>query len=208
MVESDHGMSDAGDIGKLKGALRAAARERRAMFFRANGTAVAKKLCEFMPELYLPHKAVVAGYGPRGSELDPLPALSYLAGRGYPLALSAAVAKDQPLVFRNWKPGDPLVPDVIGSLAPLPASPTVVPDVLFLPVIAYDRQGHRLGSGANLYSPTIAGVRAQGKALQVIGLSFAIQEEHSVPFEPSDVLLDGIVTERGVVWFRENEKKS
>jgi 5-formyltetrahydrofolate cyclo-ligase len=205
MVSSDHGMNGAGDIGKLKVTLRAAARERRAMFFRANGTAVAKKLCEFMPELYLPHKAVIAGYAQRGSELDPLPALSYLAGRGHTLALSTAVAKDQPLVFRTWKPGDPLAPDAIGNSAPLPASPAVVPTVLFLPMTAYDGQGHRLGSGFNLYGPTIAGLRARGTALQVIGLGFTIQEERSVPFEPGDVLLDGVVTERGVVWFRDNK---
>jgi 5-formyltetrahydrofolate cyclo-ligase len=87
----------------------------------------------------------------------------------------------------------------------LPASPAVVPAVLFLPMIAYDGQGHRLGSGSNLYGPTIAGLRAQGTALQVIGLGFTIQEERSVPFEPGDVLLDGVVTERGVVWFRDNK---
>jgi 5-formyltetrahydrofolate cyclo-ligase len=200
------GMNGADDIGKLKAALRAAARERRAMFFRVNGAAVAKKLCEFMPELYLPHNAVIAGYAQRGSELDPLPALTYLAGRGHGLALPAAVAKDQKLVFRAWKPGDPLAPDAIGNSAPLPSSPEVVPSVLFLSVTAFDAQGRRLGSGFNLFGPTIADLRAQGAPLQVIGLGFSIQEERAVPFEPGDVMLDGIVTERGVVWFR--DKKS
>jgi 5-formyltetrahydrofolate cyclo-ligase len=200
------GMSGAEEIGKLKGALRAAARERRAMFFRANGVAVAKKLCEFMPELYLLHNAVIAGYAQRGSELDPLPALSYLAGRGHSLALPVAVAKDQKLEFRAWKPGDPLAPDAIGNSAPLPSSPAVVPSVLFLPVIAFDGQGRWLDSGSDLFGPTIPALRAQDAALRVIGLGFSIQEERAVPFDPGDVMLDGIVTERGVVWFR--DKKS
>jgi len=194
-------MNGADDIGKLKVALRAAARERRAMFFRANGAAVAKKLCEFMPELYLPHNAVIAGYAQRGSELDPLPALTYLAGRGHVLALPAAVAKDQKLVFRAWKPGDPLEPDAIGNPAPLPSSPALVPSVLILPMTAFDGQGRWLGSGFNLFGPTIADLRTRGP-VQVIGLGFSIQEERAVPFEPGDVMLDGVVTERGVVWFR------
>ena len=127
------------------------------------------------------------------------------AGRGHLLALPAAVAKDQKLVFRAWKPGDPLEPDAIGNPAPLPSSPALVPSVLFLPMTAFDGQGRRLGSGFNLFGLTIADLRAQG-AVQVIGLGFSIQEERAVPFEPGDVMLDGVVTERGVVWFR--DKKS
>jgi 5-formyltetrahydrofolate cyclo-ligase len=193
-------MNDSGEIAKAKVTLRAAARERRAMFFRANGTTVAKKICEFAPELYLNHKGVISGYAQRGSELDPLPMLTYLAERGHVLALPVA-AKGQPLTFRAWKPGDPLEPDAIGNPAPLAAAPLVVPEVMFVPVTAYDGQGRRLGSGFNLYGPAIKDLRAQGVALRVIGLAFSIQEEHEVPFEADDVMLDGVVTERGVVWF-------
>jgi 5-formyltetrahydrofolate cyclo-ligase len=194
-------MSDSGETGKLKVALRAASRERRAMFFRANGAAVAKKLCEFAPELYLNHKGVISGYAQRGSELDPLPLLTYLAGRGHVLALPAAVTKDGPLAFRAWKPGDALEADAIGNPAPLATAPLAIPEILLVPVTAYDGQGRRLGSGFNLYGPAIAALRAQGVALRVVGLAFSIQEERDVPFEPSDVMLDVIVTERGVIWF-------
>jgi 5-formyltetrahydrofolate cyclo-ligase len=199
-------MTDSGETEKLKAAMRAAARERRAMFFRVNGAAVAKKLCEFAPELYLHHKGAISGYVQRGSELDPLPLLTYLAGRGHVLALPVAVAKARPLAFSAWKPGDPLEPDAIGNPAPLATAPPATPEILFVPVLAYDGQGRRLGLGFNLYGPAIETLRAQGIALRVVGLAFSIQEERSVPFESGDVMLDGVVTERGVVWF--GEKRS
>jgi len=193
------------DIAALKATLRAQARERRSVAYRAIGAQVATQLSNYLPELYLPSKCVVAGYIQRGSELDPLPALISLRNGGYRLAMPVVTAKNAPLVFRAWTPGDPVAPDVQGLPAPLPSAPEVVPEVVFVPLAAFDGKGHRLGTGAGYYDRTLPGLRAQNEKLLTIGLAFAVQQERELPHENTDVPLDAVITERGVHWFRERK---
>ena len=193
------------DIAAQKATLRAQARERRSVAYRATGAQIAAQLSNYLPELYLPSQCVVAGYLQRGSELDPLPALTSLRNGGYRLALPVVTAKNAPLVFRAWAPGDPVIPDVQGLPAPLPSSPDVTPDVVFVPLVAFDGKGHRLGTGAGYYDRTLPGLRAQNEKLLAVGLAFAVQQERELPHEDTDVPLDAIITERGVHWFRERK---
>jgi len=193
------------DIAALKATLRAQARERRSVAYRAIGAQVATQLSNYLPELYLPSKCVVAGYIQRGSELDPLPALISLHNGGYRLAMPVVTAKNVPLVFRAWMPGDPVAPDAQGLPAPLPSAPEVVPEVVFVPLAAFDGKGHRLGTGAGYYDRTLPGLRAQNEKLLAIGLAFAVQQERELPHENTDVPLDAVITERGVHWFRERK---
>lgn len=193
------------DIAAQKATLRAQARERRSVAYRANGAQIAAQLSNYLPELYLPSQCVIAGYLQRGSELDPLPALTSLRNGGYRLALPVVTAKNAPLVFRAWAPGDPVTPDAQGLPAPLPSSPEVTPDAVFVPLVAFDGKGHRLGTGAGYYDRTLPGLRAQNEKLLAIGLAFAVQQERELPHEDTDVPLDVIITERGVHWFRERK---
>ncbi|HYL32651.1 MAG TPA: 5-formyltetrahydrofolate cyclo-ligase [Stellaceae bacterium] len=190
------------DVAALKATLRTQARERRAVAYRATGTQVAAQLSNFLPELYLPPRCVVAGYLQRGSELDPLPALKSLRNEGYHLALPVVTAKNAPLVFRAWAPDDPVTPDAQGLPAPLPSSPEIVPEVVLVPLVAFDSQGHRLGTGAGYYDRTLPGLRAQNPKLLAVGLAFSIQQERELPLEATDVPLDVVITERGAQWFR------
>ncbi len=193
------------DIAAQKATLRAQARERRSVAYRANGAQVAAQLSNYLPELYLPSQCVVAGYLQRGSELDPLPALTSLRNGGYRLALPVVTAKNAPLVFRAWAPGDPVTPDAQGLPAPLPSSPDVTPDAVFVPLVAFDGKGHRLGTGAGYYDRTLPGLRAQDEKLLAFGLAFAVQQERELPHEDTDVPLDPIITGRGMHWFRERK---
>jgi len=195
----------AADIAARKTALRLQARERRAMAYRATGAQISAKLREFLPALNLRAKALVAGYCARGSELDPLPLLKALHDGGHKLALPAATAKNEPLVFRAWKPGDPLVPDAVGASAPFAGAPEVAPDVLLVPLLAFDGRGRRLGTGAGFYDRTLARLRAINPDLLALGVAFAAQQEHDLPAEPHDADLDAILTERGVLWFKRRE---
>src|SRR6185437_2197356 len=153
------------DTAALKASLRAQARERRAVAYRATGALVAAQLSNFLPGLYLPSRCIVAGYLQRGSEIDPLPALKSLRNGGYRLALPVVTAKNAPLVFRAWAPDDPVTPDAQGLPAPLPSSPEIVPEVVFVPLVAFDSRGHRLGTGAGYYDRTLPGLRAQNSKL-------------------------------------------
>ncbi len=194
------------EIAALKANLRMQARERRAVAYRATGAQTAAQLSNYLPELYLPSRCVVAGYIQRGSELDPLPALKSLYGGGYRLALPVVTAKDAPMVFRAWAPDAQLAPDVAGLPAPLPTAPEVAPEALFVPLIAFDGKGTRLGSGAGYYDRTLPQLRANNPKLLVVGLAFAVQQERELPHEPTDAPLDAVITERGVLWFRERTR--
>ena len=111
-------------------------------------------------------------------------------------ALPVVVVREQPLVFRLHEPGQPLAPDALGILAPAPSAPQAWPDVVFTPVLAFDRQGGRLGQGGGHYDRTLEALRARHPVL-VIGLAYAGQEVDAVPTEPHDQRLDAILTETG-----------
>jgi len=141
---------------------------------------------------------IVAGYHPQGGEIDPLPVLRRFAAAGAQLALPSAVAAEAPLVFRAWSEGDALQPDIFGIPSPAPQRPTVQPDLILAPVLAFDRRGGRIGQGAGCFDRTLAQARALGPVF-VIGLAFASQEIERAPIAAHDQALDAILTESGYI---------
>jgi 5-formyltetrahydrofolate cyclo-ligase len=129
------------------------------------------------------------------SEADPRPAMAAHSG---PLCLPVVAGRGRPLVFRAWMPGAPLVAGGFGAMVPAAEAAELVPEVLIVPMLAFDRQGYRLGYGGGFYDRTLAALRAAGP-VRAIGLAFAGQEVAAVPRGPWDVALDLIVTEAGVV---------
>ncbi len=109
-------------------------------------------------------------------------------------ALPVVVDRDAALVFRLHEPGEAMAPDALGIAAPTPAAAQVMPDVVFAPVLAFDRRGGRLGQGGGHYDRTIAGLRA-AKPVLVVGVAYAGQELPDIPMEPHDEPLDAILTE-------------
>ena len=133
-------------------------------------------------------------YSPMGSELDP----GAIQIAGARRALPGVVDRDAPLVFRLYQPGNPLEPDALGLPAPTRDAAIVFPDVLFVPLLAFDRQGGRLGQGGGFYDRTIAALRARGPILAV-GLAYAGQEVAQLALEPHDQRLDAILTETAFI---------
>lgn len=142
--------------------------------------------------------AVVAGYSPIKSEFNPLPLMRRLAADGAKLALPVVVGRGQPLIMRAWDFGHPLARGVWGIRQPLPSAPAVEPDILLVPLAAFDRRGHRLGYGAGYYDLTIAKLRA-AKPIVAVGVAFAAQEVPEIPQTPRDARLDLVLTEREVI---------
>jgi 5-formyltetrahydrofolate cyclo-ligase len=141
---------------------------------------------------------VVAAFMPMKSEINPLPLLRKLAEAGAVLALPVVAGRGKPLVMRAWRWGEDLAQGVWGLREPKPDAPEVDPDILLVPLLAFDRTGHRIGYGAGYYDMTIAGLRAR-KAVTAIGLAFAAQEIAAVPATPRDERLDLVLTEREVI---------
>ena len=138
--------------------------------------------------------AAISGYWPMRSEIDPRPVMTALGTRGHPLGLPVVVGEGRPLVFRAWRPGDELVAGSFGTQVPEIDQKEVVPHLLLVPLLAFDRAGYRLGYGGGFYDRTLAALRAVGPAVAV-GLAFSAQEVDSVPHDATDARLDWIVTE-------------
>jgi 5-formyltetrahydrofolate cyclo-ligase len=145
--------------------------------------------------------AVVSGYSPIRSEIDPVPLMRALAAQGARLALPAVMARGKSLAFRAWSAGDRLMLGPLGILEPSPAAAELIPDIMLVPLAAFDRAGHRIGYGAGHYDYTLAHLRKL-KPIVAIGIAFAVQEIEAVPALPHDVALDYVLTETQVFDFR------
>ncbi len=177
-----------------KGDLRAAALARRDALSSEQRAAAAQALAARGLPVEIKPGAVVAGYSPIRSEIDPAPLMRALAARGVQLALPAVTARGKSLIFRAWSPGDRLMLGSLGILEPSPAAAELVPDVMLVPLAAFDRAGHRIGYGAGHYDVTLAHLR-KAKTIAAIGLAFATQKVKTVPAQPHDVALDYVLTE-------------
>jgi 5-formyltetrahydrofolate cyclo-ligase len=146
---------------------------------------------------------VISGYSPIRSEIDPVPLMQRLAAQGARLALPAVTARGQALIFRAWSVGARMVLGGLGILEPSPAAAEVIPDVMLVPLAAFDRLGHRIGYGAGHYDYTFAHLR-KSKPVMGVGVAFAVQEIETVPALAHDVALDYVVTEKRTFDFRSN----
>ena len=144
---------------------------------------------------------VVAGYSPIRSEIDPVPLMRALGARGARLALPAVMARGKSLAFRAWSPSDRLMLGPLGILEPSPAATELIPDIMLVPLAAFDRLGHRIGYGAGHYDFTLAHLR-KVKPIAAIGLAFSAQEIEAVPALSHDVALDYVLTETEAFDFR------
>jgi len=137
---------------------------------------------------------VIAGYMPIGSEIDPRILMERLARRGSELCLPDVVVPDAPLAFRSWTAGAPLRTGAYGISVPEADAEVVTPDLLLVPMLAFDRRGYRLGYGGGFYDRTMARLRETSDILSV-GLAFSGQVRDDLPVGPHDMRLDWIVTE-------------
>ncbi len=152
---------------------------------------------ELLADLLADHAGkTLSGYMPMRTEIDPLPAMAAHPG---PVGVPVIIAKATPLRFREWGPGVAMVAGEFGARVPAEGA-WVEPQVLIVPLLAFDARGYRLGYGGGFYDRTLAGLRARHETL-AIGFAFSDQEVGEVPIDGFDQRLDAVVTEKGVRWF-------
>jgi len=181
-------------IAALKESLRKEALERRATLKPLIGD-LSRRLAEmFVASIPIPSGAIVSAYAAIGEEADPAPLLAMLRERGYGDALPRVVGRGKPLDFHLYEAGAKLVPGGFGLSEPSRDWLKVEPDVLAVPLLAFDSRGYRVGYGAGFYDRTLAKLRVSKKVLAA-GFAFAVQEFDRVPHDEKDERLDWIVTE-------------
>ena len=193
-------MSDTPDILEAKKALRARIKAWRAGLgadVQAHAAAaVAKQGLDFLEPR--PTDSVVSGFAPLADEFRAWPLLRRLMAEGFALALPVMQGKGQPLVFRAWSPGDAMDLGVWGIAEPRADKAALEPDILIVPLLAFDRRGWRLGYGGGFYDRTLKGLRAR-KAVVAVGLAHDEQEVDAVPHLDYDQRLDWVLTPSGPI---------
>lgn len=185
-------MTDQTDLAALKEQARKAAFAAREAAHAADDGHPAGVLSSFLAG----YRGVpLAGYMPIRTEIDPLPAMGEASAYG-PVGVPVIDAAGRPLRFARWEPDAKMVTGVFG--AQIPADPVFFePEILIVPLVAFDKTGGRLGYGGGFYDRTLEKLRTT-RATLAIGFAYAAQEAASLPLEPTDQPLDMIVTEARV----------
>jgi 5-formyltetrahydrofolate cyclo-ligase len=184
-----------------KAELRTTAQTRRDALLADGRKAAAEAIAARTFPLALTQGTIISGFMPLKSEINPLPLLQKLAEAGARLALPAIAGRGKPLIMRAWEFGAPLDRGQWGIREPKPDALEVEPDILLVPLLAFDRAGHRIGYGAGYYDVTIHRLRAL-KPVTAVGIAFAAQEVPKIPTTPRDERLDLVLTEREVIDLR------
>jgi 5-formyltetrahydrofolate cyclo-ligase len=186
------------EIDAAKASLRRDAIERRRAAVKRGAAAGTAVRDNFLGTVEVPAGVPISAYWPLEEEFDPRPLFTELHQRGHPVGLPVIVGKGKPLLFRRWEPEMELLRGSFRVMTPPPTAPEIVPKLLLVPLLAFDRAGYRLGYGGGFYDRTIAKLRAAGEALAV-GVTFAALEVPSMPRDDTDQPLDWIVTEREAI---------
>ena len=192
-------MSDS--ISQLKSIIRKDALLRRDALPAAKRAKAAETIASRAFPLASQPGQIISGFSPLKTEINPIPLMRRLADAGAQLALPVVAGKGKPLIMRAWSFGEPLDSGVWGIREPKADAPEVAPDILLVPLLAFDRRGHRIGYGAGYYDMTIGKLRAM-KPVVAVGIAFAAQEIGEVPVTPRDARLDLVLTEREIIDLR------
>jgi 5-formyltetrahydrofolate cyclo-ligase len=188
-------------LDEQKQALRVRARKMRLVADQKEGpvaaAAAASNLLSRLDEVGVRPGAVIAGYWPIATEIDDRPLLARLHERGCVCALPLVAARAAPLVFRRWAPLDEVEPGEHETWQPPPSAAEVVPDVVIVPLLAFDVAGWRLGQGAGYYDRTLAALRAAAPVV-AIGMAYAAQRFDAVPHGPLDQRMDWLLTDQSL----------
>jgi 5-formyltetrahydrofolate cyclo-ligase len=190
-------MSGADHIEAEKAALRRLARERRTQALKTQGAAAARRLAAHGIDFLRPSpQAVVSGYISLPDEIQTGPILAWLHAEGYRLAMPVMQGSRKPLLFRAWTPGDEMQLATWGIAEPLEDKPVLVPDILLVPLLAFDAEGWRVGYGGGYFDRTLHMLRASGR-VAAVGIALDELEVDAVPHLDYDEPLDWVLTPSG-----------
>ncbi|MCH9806569.1 MAG: 5-formyltetrahydrofolate cyclo-ligase [Alphaproteobacteria bacterium] len=191
-------------VDEAKLSLRAEAKARRQAAFQLHGRQAAEELAgPGLGFLGVVPPLIVSGFQAIGDEIDPGPLMEGLHGQGFQLAFPVIAGKGRPLVMRSWSPGEALEVRTWGIAEPLPSAKEVFPDIVLVPLLAFDAEGYRLGYGGGFYDRTLAQLRAKKRVIAV-GVAFDEQRVDAVPRDVYDQPCDWVLTPSGALKCGEN----
>ncbi|RUO99436.1 5-formyltetrahydrofolate cyclo-ligase [Hyphomicrobium sp.] len=183
--------------------LRAEALRRRKEAFERHGAEASLKIAaQGLDFLRVKPEIIVSGFAAIRDEINPGPLMTWLHAEGCRLALPVMQGKGAPLLMRAWSPGDVMAPAAWGIAEPTDDKPELDPDVVLVPLLAFDGRGYRLGYGGGFYDRTLRRLR-KIKPIIAVGLAYDEQKVDAVPVESYDEKLDWVLTPSGAQEFKE-----
>jgi 5-formyltetrahydrofolate cyclo-ligase len=191
---NDH-PTDVHSLRNAKRNLRMAMRARRREIPGDTRDAALKLRDNFLEKISLPPNSIVAAYKAHDGEIDPAPLAAALREQGHRIVLPVIVGRALGLIFRSYDEGDAFITGPMGIAEPSADKQQLDPDVVLVPLLAFDRRGYRLGYGGGYFDRTLAALR-QTKTVLAIGIAYSCQEAAEVPIGPHDARLDHIITDK------------
>ncbi|NIZ60134.1 5-formyltetrahydrofolate cyclo-ligase [Sedimentitalea sp. CY04] len=183
------------DLTAIKSQARKAAFARRKQAYAMHKPGVAGHLSEVLAG----YRGVqLSGYMPIRTEIDPLPAMAEATAHGM-VGVPVIQGDGLPLKFSRWLPDGVLRDGPFGAKVP-EVDDFFEPEILIVPLVAFDASGGRLGYGGGFYDRTLEGLRAKRPTL-AIGFAFDAQQAEDLPLEATDQPLDMLITESRVLQF-------
>jgi 5-formyltetrahydrofolate cyclo-ligase len=180
-----------------KRAERTRALARRSVAHAQHGKSAGLRLAEHGIGFLKPSAcSIVSGFSAIKDEIDAGPLLERLASEGFRLALPIMQGKGKPLLFRAWAPGDAMGSGTWRITEPLPSRAALEPDIVLVPLLAFDAQGYRLGYGGGFYDRSLAGLRAK-KPIIAVGIAYDELKIDAVPHLDYDQRVDWVLTPSG-----------
>lgn len=190
-------MSSAEHIEAEKTSLRQTAKQRRTEVLGAGGMAAARRIAAYGIDFLRPSpQAIVSGYMSLPDEISTGPLMGWLDAEGFRLAMPVMQGRRKPLLFRAWSPGDDMEPKAWGIAEPTEDKQILEPEILLVPLLAFDAQGWRIGYGGGYYDRTLRALRAKGR-IAAVGIALDELEVDAVPHLDYDERLDWVLTPSG-----------
>jgi 5-formyltetrahydrofolate cyclo-ligase len=184
---------------KAKKELRAQALERRKTAFEHHGPEASRKIAAHGVDFLSTNPgAIVSGFAAINEEINPAPLMTWLQAEGFRLALPVMQGRGKPLLMRAWTPGDAMKAAAWGIAEPMDDKPALDPDILLVPLLAFDVRGYRLGYGGGFYDRTLHRLRKL-KPVVAVGLAYDELRVDAVPAESYDERLDWVLTPSGPI---------
>ncbi len=191
-------MASGGEVmADAKQELRAEALRRRKEAFERHGPEASRKIAAHgLDFLKIKPDTTISGFAAIRDEINPTPLMTWLLAEGFRLALPVMQGKGKSLLMRSWSPGDVMAPAAWGIAEPMEDKPAVDPDVVLVPLLAFDARGYRLGYGGGFYDRTLGRLRKL-KPIVAVGVAYDEQRVDAVPAESYDEKLDWVLTPSG-----------
>ena len=157
-----------------------------------------KSIFKLIEDKFKKKNIIIAAYYPSNYEVDILSFLEEASKKKHKILLPV-VKSSTTMSFERWGFKEPLHVSKFGILEPKHSKKNIIPDLIIVPLVAFDRDLNRIGYGKGYYDRYLKKIKKNKKQIFSLGVAYSFQEYHRIPINRHDFKLDYIFTERGII---------